>query len=39
MVGQQDGAQLGELLRRVFERGEDDGAIVQGEREQLHVVG
>jgi hypothetical protein len=35
VVGEQDAAQLGELRRRVFERGEQDGPFVEGERDQL----
>ena len=39
MVGEQDGTQLGEFRRRVFERREHDGALVELEREQRYVFG
>ena len=39
MVGKQDGAQLGELGRRVFQGGEQEGAIVEAERDQLDAFG
>ena len=39
MVDEQDGAQLPELVRRIFERQEHDGALVEREREQLHLIG
>jgi hypothetical protein len=34
----QDAAQLGEPVRRVVERGQDDRPLVDREREQLHLV-
>jgi hypothetical protein len=36
---QEHGAELGELPRRVFELGQDDRALVDRERNQLHLVG
>ena len=38
VVGEQDGAELGERLRRILEQREHDRPLVEGEREQLHLV-
>lgn len=38
MIGEQDGAQLRERLRRILERREHDRPLVDRQREQLHVV-
>jgi hypothetical protein len=37
MIGEEDGAELGRLLRRILERGEHERPLVQRQREQLHV--
>jgi hypothetical protein len=39
VIGEQDCAQLGELRRRILERREHQGALVEREPEQLHLVG
>ena len=39
VVGEQDGAQLGQLLRRILERREHERPLVERQREQLHFVG
>ena len=36
---QEHGPQLGELLRRILERGQDDRALIDRERQQRHTVG
>ena len=38
VVAEQDSAQLGELGRRVFQRREQEGALVDGERDQLDAA-
>ena len=37
MVGEQDGTQLGEVLRRILEGGEHEHPLVEAQREQLHL--
>lgn len=38
MIGKQDGPQLRQLLRRILKRREHHRPLVEGQREQLHVV-
>jgi hypothetical protein len=39
MIGEQDGAQLRERLRRILERREHDRPLVDRPREQLDLIG